>query len=106
MAFEDVDRQTVELAGGGEPLLHPAFLDAVALLKRRRFNVSLVTNASRMEPEHSEQMVRLGVDRLTVSLNAGTADTYARIHTNAGASTFERIALSLADLRRRKQAGG
>ncbi len=96
----------IELAGRGEPTLHPEFDHIVRMLKERRFNVGIVTNASLLNPDQYEHLLKNGVDRLIISLNAGTSDIYPLIHTTAKPETFDRIIFNLRQLHQMKQSCG
>jgi MoaA/NifB/PqqE/SkfB family radical SAM enzyme len=70
----------IDLVGRGEPLLNPAVVDMVAHAKARGMLLLLCTNAARLTTAFSDRFVALGLDRLNVSLNAGTPETYPLIH--------------------------
>ncbi|MBN1631660.1 MAG: radical SAM protein [Thermoleophilia bacterium] len=74
----------------GEPLLHPKLFDFLRQAKEAGLWVRLVTNASLLNEKRGRELVDLGLDELHVSLNAGTAETYAKIH-GVAAATFERV---------------
>jgi MoaA/NifB/PqqE/SkfB family radical SAM enzyme len=93
----------IELAGRGEPTLHTEFNHIVRLVKGHGFNTGIVTNGSLLNHKCYENLVENSVDRIIISLNAGTSHTYPRIHTTEKPETFERIISGLRDLQRIKK---
>jgi MoaA/NifB/PqqE/SkfB family radical SAM enzyme len=89
----------VELVGRGEPTLHPHFEKAIEILKSRNFHVGLVTNGSRLSRDRCANLVDQGVDRVVVSLNAGTRTTYPLIHTTETPERFDAVLDRLRTLR-------
>jgi MoaA/NifB/PqqE/SkfB family radical SAM enzyme len=95
----------VELCGLGEPLLHPKLFDFLRQAKEAGLWVRLVTNASLLDEERARELVALGLNELHVSVNAGTAETYAKVH-GVAESGFGRVLDAIrAVLRARDQAG-
>lgn len=86
----------VALIGGGEPTLSPHFVETVKGLRARGIGCGLVTNGSRLTSDMLEAM-DAGCDWVRVSLDAGTAATYARVHKTGTEVTFEKV---IANLRR------
>lgn len=73
----------VQLAGGGEPLLHPRVRELLADLRRAAVPVGVLTNGvGGLSPG---ELIDLGVERLTVNVSAGTPEGYARVHPRHGA---------------------
>jgi MoaA/NifB/PqqE/SkfB family radical SAM enzyme len=85
----------IELCGLGEPLLHPEAFEFLRRAKSAGLWVRLVTNASLLTQEKATDLVRLGLDQISISLNAATPQAYAEIHGVAPA-VFSRV---LANLR-------
>ena len=96
----------IDIVGRGEPLLNPAVEDMVVYAKGLRFLVTLCTNASRLSPERSRQFVDAGLDRVNVSLNAGTPETYPSIHVTETPENYRRVKANLRALADAKQAAG
>lgn len=61
----------------GEPFLHPRFLDMVAYASSRGVYTATSTNAHFISEGSAEQVVRSGLDRLIISIDGTTQDTYA-----------------------------
>lgn len=66
----------------GEPFLHPQFNDLIRAAKRRRIYTSTSTNAHFITPEVAENIVDSGLDRLIISIDGMTQETYEqyRVH--------------------------
>jgi radical SAM protein with 4Fe4S-binding SPASM domain len=60
----------------GEPYLHPGFLDMVAYAAGKNIYTSTSTNAHFLRDEHAKATVASGLDRLIISLDGTTQDTY------------------------------
>ncbi len=88
--LKEMGCREIELCGLGEPLLHPRIFDYLRQAKEAGLWVRLVTNAGLLEEEKARELVALGLDELHVSLNAGTAETYAKVHGVAPA-VFEKV---------------
>jgi len=96
----------VDLVGRGEPLLNPAVVDIVAHAKERGMLLVLCTNASKLSATMSDRFVAAGLDRLNVSLNAGTPETYPHIHVTETPENYRKVKKNLAYLATaRGQAG-
>lgn len=97
----------VALSCGSEPFMSKRFLPALeAAVARGVPNVRFVTNGLLMTDEAVEQIVDLGVNRITISLDGATAATYESIRVGG---KFDRLkdrlhALRLAKRRKRKRA--
>jgi MoaA/NifB/PqqE/SkfB family radical SAM enzyme len=55
---------------GGEPTLHPQFLEIVAALEPKRNIVTFATNAIALEDELLTELAKLGVFNIVISLNS------------------------------------
>lgn len=102
--LEALGTRRVELAGRGEPMLHPAFDDMVLMLKERGFNVGVVTNGTQLSARRCEDLVRVGLDRLVLSLNAGNRETYPQVHTTASPDDYDKIVEHVREIHRIKSA--
>ncbi len=63
----------------GEPLTHPRILEMIEAVRRHDLAVTVGTNGLLLKPEMSRELVRLGVDRLVVSVDGAKPETYADI---------------------------
>ena len=96
----------VDLVGRGEPLLNPRVEDMVALASSLGMLVLLCSNASLLARERARKLVAAGLDRLNVSLNAGTEETYPRIHVTETPENYRRVKANLAGLAEERAARG
>jgi radical SAM protein with 4Fe4S-binding SPASM domain len=60
----------------GEPYLHPQFLELVQYAARRRVYTATSTNAHYLNDENARKTVESGLDRLIVSIDGTTQETY------------------------------
>ena len=88
--------KAVVYCGEGEPLLHPRFSQLVGYAKGASLDAALSTNGLNLDLEAAKQYLPL-LTWLRVSINAGTPQTYNRIHR--GRSTdFDRAMDNLAQM--------
>ncbi|MFO8055910.1 MAG: radical SAM protein [bacterium] len=89
---------------GGEPLLYNLLVPAVFQFTRSFENaeLSVVTNGLRLH-RFAGFLARSGLSGLTVSLNAGTPETYRQQNPRASADTFDDIMEAVAALSREKK---
>ena len=74
----------MRVTGGGEPMLHPQMVDMIEYAKARGARIWLNTNGSMFGPlpKHRrklERVVAAGADLIEFSMDAGDAETYARL---------------------------
>jgi MoaA/NifB/PqqE/SkfB family radical SAM enzyme len=69
----------VFFGGFGEPLAHPQIGEMVARAKRIGARVELITNGIMLADKRSRQLVDAGLDRLWVSLDGATPESYADV---------------------------
>ena len=74
---------TIFFGGFGEPLSHPEIVRMVAQAKALGAPVELITNATLLTPDLSRELIRAGLDRLWVSLDGATPESYADIRLGA-----------------------
>jgi MoaA/NifB/PqqE/SkfB family radical SAM enzyme len=79
--IRDIWRQSSKMGAfgslilGGEPTLHPAFLDIVAALEPKKNMVTIATNCITMTEEMIIELKRLGIFLLYVSINSTDVET-------------------------------
>ncbi|MCK9362513.1 MAG: tungsten cofactor oxidoreductase radical SAM maturase [Syntrophales bacterium] len=78
----------VDFTGLGEPLSHPNIMEMIEAMRRRGLAVSVGSNGLLLNQEKARELVRLGVDRLIVSVDGVRPETYAGIR---GALLFDVI---------------
>ncbi len=69
--------------GFGEPLVHPQIVEMVAQAKGLGTSVELITNGMLLKEELARELVRAGLDRLWVSLDGATPESYADVRLGA-----------------------
>ncbi len=75
--------------GGGEPMLHPHMVDMIEYAKARGARIWLNTNGSMFGPTEKlrrklERIVQTGIDLIEFSMDAGDAQTYAKVRPPHG----------------------
>jgi MoaA/NifB/PqqE/SkfB family radical SAM enzyme len=75
--------------GGGEPMLHHHMVEMIELAKVKGARVWLNTNGSLFGPnqvlrQKLERILRAGIDLIEFSMDAGDAETYARVRPPHG----------------------
>lgn len=94
------------LGGGGDPLCHPDVVEVIREARRHDLTVTLNTNFTLADEALVERLLAAGLDRLFVSVWAGTAATYARLHPNKTEAAFRHLTRLLRRLADRKRELG
>lgn len=63
----------------GEPLMHPHLLEMIAAVRRYDLAVTVGTNGLLLTPEYAAELIKLGVDRVMVSIDGGKPETFAGV---------------------------
>ena len=63
----------------GEPLTHPHILDMIEAVRKRGLAVTLGSNGLLLTPKISAELVRLGVDRVVVSVDGVSPEVYEEV---------------------------
>jgi len=69
----------VVFTGFGEPLIHPNILEMIQAVRKRNLAVTLGSNGLLLNAEIACELVRLGVDRLVISMDGVKPETYAGV---------------------------
>jgi MoaA/NifB/PqqE/SkfB family radical SAM enzyme len=70
---------TLFFGGFGEPFAHPDLLAMLATAKSLGCAVELITNGTRLNEDTRRELVRVGLDRLWVSIDGATPESYADV---------------------------
>ena len=87
--FPQLDR--VVFIGFGEPFMHPHILEMIGLVHQRNLDVTIITNGLLLDNSILREIVQLGVDRLVVSLDGVTPETYAGVRGASLAKVLDNI---------------
>ena len=93
----------LELSGKGEPTTHPEFTRILTSIKEAGLPCSLITNGTHPPPGLAATAVACGLDRLTLSLNAGSREVHARI---SGQDLWERAVTFLREILEERRRRG
>jgi Fe-coproporphyrin III synthase len=69
----------VTFSGFGESLTHPHILDMIEMLSRCEIPITIATNGLLLNRDMVSEIVRLGVDRMMISIDGGKPDTFEEI---------------------------
>jgi len=95
--------KSIMYAGEGEPLLHKRIHDIVVATKQAGIDVAFTTNATVLSDIFIDQALP-HITWIKTSINAGSADNYAKIH-GTKAKDFDRVIANLTNLVRHKKMG-
>lgn len=70
----------------GEPFLNPSFLDLVRDAKKQRIYTATSTNAHFIDRKKAEEIVLSGLDRLIISIDGTTQESYESYRVNGSLS--------------------
>lgn len=100
--FAELGVEGVEISGGGEPLVYPQIIQAIAFMRGKGLKVGMFSNGTLLTDELSEFLVQ-NLLFLRIAFDAGTAGTYKKIH---GRDDFETLMKNLETLVRYKSKIG
>ena len=89
--FPDLHR--VVFSGLGEPLTHPDILEMVRLVRELDLAVTIGSNGLLLDRTKSRELVALGVDRLVVSLDGVSPETYGEVRGAEFSQVIDNIRL-------------
>jgi MoaA/NifB/PqqE/SkfB family radical SAM enzyme len=92
----------IHFGGYGEPMVHPNFLDMVRLAKETGAVVEMTTNGMMLTRERAEALLDLDLDKLVVSVDGVTPDSYSDIRVNGDLDRVIQNLRYLHQLRMRK----
>jgi len=89
--------------GYGEPLAHPDILEMVASAKHSGSVVELITNGILLSEEVAKRLIELGLDRLWVSIDGATPESYADVRLG---DALPQVIANLTRLKERRALSG
>lgn len=92
----------ITFTGGGEPMLHPSFMEAVIAAHTVGLDVGIITNGSLLHKVDTERLLECST-WIRISLDAGTADMHKKTH---GVNDFDKIIDNISRLVAAKVAAG
>jgi MoaA/NifB/PqqE/SkfB family radical SAM enzyme len=93
----------VHLGGYGEPMFHPDFLECVRIAKATGGRVEVTTNGTLLTAEVAGALLDLGLDRLVVSIDGATPESYQNIRVNGN---LQQVIANLRELHRQRLRRG
>ncbi|HEB31579.1 MAG TPA: tungsten cofactor oxidoreductase radical SAM maturase [Spirochaetes bacterium] len=85
--------QRIVLSGLGEPLTHPDLLEMIRVSRERGLTVTLGSNGILLDKAILAELVKLGVDRLVISLDGTKPETYSAIRGAVISKVLDNIRL-------------
>jgi MoaA/NifB/PqqE/SkfB family radical SAM enzyme len=102
----EMGTRRIDMIGRGEPLLNRSALDMIHYVKGRGMQLLLVTNGSRLFEPIARGLVEAGADRVNISLNAGSPESYPTIHVTETPEDYLKVKKNLRFLSDCKVAAG
>lgn len=96
--------KSIMYGGEGEPFLHPDMVDIILHTKASGIDVAMTTNGALFSPAKSEPTLG-AMQWVKVSIAAGSAPTYAKLH-NTKEADFDRVIENMSHAARYKAANG
>lgn len=96
----------IDIVGRGEPTLNARVVEMVRYAKGRGMLLTMTTNGSRLWQDRADAFVAAGLDRLKISMNAGTPENYPNIHVSETPDNYLKVKANLRYLADRKLATG
>jgi radical SAM protein with 4Fe4S-binding SPASM domain len=79
----------------GEPMIHPKIADLIRGAVTRNLYVTMATNGQFLEAESSRKIIAAGLQRIIVSMDGLTADTYKKYRSGGD---FEKVVTGIKSL--------
>lgn len=93
--LSNMGTREIYFSGGGEPFCHPRIMEILDYAKKKGFICYVNTNFTLLDKDKINKLADMGVDHLTVSIWAATAEVYAKSHPNKTRETFLHISENL-----------
>lgn len=95
----------IQISAAGEPLLDRRFPEILKHIEKAGMNCSIGTNGYPLDKKTRQAIISTGVKHITVSLNAGKPETFARIH-NIPSKGFSTVVSNVKHLIDERDAAG
>ncbi len=96
---------TVDFTGWGEPMLHPRIYEMVAEARGRGCAATMTSNGTVFNERNSLRLIEAGMNRLTISVDGMTAETFEAIRTGASFDKLTRDLARFSGLIEREKSG-
>lgn len=96
------DLAHIELQGEGESLMHPHFFEMAQAARARGIKVSLISNGSYLNPQSVRQLLDLGIEKISISLESAESETFRRIR----GGKLEKVVRGVTELMAQRRARG
>lgn len=83
-----IKTKSVEVTGGGEPLLHPSIMQILFEIKKHNLFGLLITNGALLDSSKAKQLLNMSWENIRISLHAVSRSSYKRLH---GRDDFELV---------------
>ena len=87
----ELGTQRIRYTGGGEPMLHPAFLELVKVAKAQGLITAVTTNFLLTDRFPPEALIGSGLDEISISLWAASEEIYGKTHPRTPPAKFGKI---------------
>lgn len=93
---------SLDLTGGGEPLLQPRLLEWVGEAKSAGCRTGFITNGLLLTAERSRALVDMGLDWICFSIDGATKEIYEQIRQG---SSFDRVCANVKAIAEMRKSG-
>ncbi|MBU4501029.1 MAG: radical SAM protein [Nanoarchaeota archaeon] len=101
--LSEIGVKEILLNADGEPFLYNQLKKLIIHIKLKGLKCNIITNGTLLNKKKIEELQKLKLDRLIVSLWAGDAKTYSDIHPEQTGKTFTKIKECLLQLKELKR---
>lgn len=96
----------IYMAGGGDPIVYPWLRETIEHAKSHGMTVAVNTNFALADEDWCDWACEVGLDDMTVSLWAGSSETYDATHPNKKPKDYGKLIDRITYLNRRKRELG
>jgi len=92
----------IDLAGYGEPLLHPQLWEMVEYAKKRAMPVFLYTNGTQWQDDTTARLLDSGLEAVIFGINANNPEVYKKVHGHDDLAQVRMHVLELLKLKKER----